>query len=544
MRYLDYINIVLPWLRDGLRRNLSERDLEKLQAAVSAGILAKVKPLHLQTLAQILGQVTPFAAAYSFQQVCALGFDETSDIRWNDLIFRYLVLPPMQGAARSGDNEFALVLEVTAYNHLFRRFEDTQYFCGLLRQWQPAFEAAGLRKGQNWRNTATLTDGVPLKVAFVTSAESMLAHNVMMINFARCLRAFCAEQIDCRVISLTGNDDNFRTAIQRAGVSVISIEGLSCVEPLDAARRHCVQNDITVAIWITLPIAMTFAFAMGLAPVQVFFAMKHHAIESDFIDGYITGGELGRFRRIGSRLWRNTIPSVEGLVSERGRDEARAIRARYSKYDTLLMTIAREEKTNNAPYLEAVAQILRKNPTAAYLWTGRRDNMEITTALRERGVGDRCFFVGWVDPLVYAHVMDIYLDSFPFPSGLTGMQAMAAGKPIVFCDSDDARRQSYGHAIKSGVAGDDESVRSSLLQIFTDREPMDLFLYAGNVAAYISAADQLIKNNDFRTKVGKAAERYIAKYQMNDQDSARGLARRLHEIVHEKLERRAQPIDG
>ena len=86
---------------------------------------------------------------------------------------------------------------------------------------------------------------------------------------------------------------------------------------------------------------------------------------------------------------------------------------------------------NNDEYAEAVAQILTQVPNSIYIWTGRINHPEISSRFRELGILDRCRFISWVNTALYAQVLDVFLDSFPFTSGHTAFESMATGYPVI-----------------------------------------------------------------------------------------------------------------
>ena len=99
----------------------------------------------------------------------------------------------------------------------------------------------------------------------------------------------------------------------------------------------------------------------------------------------------------------------------------------------VLACIGREEKMLNPAYIDALAQILAACPGATFVWTGRatrsHEVMEMMTHARKN---HRCRFIGWLeDTKAAATLMDIFVDTFPFGSGFTAFEAMAAGKPVV-----------------------------------------------------------------------------------------------------------------
>lgn len=114
----------------------------------------------------------------------------------------------------------------------------------------------------------------------------------------------------------------------------------------------------------------------------------------------------------------------------------------------------------------AIAEILQRVPDAYYTPLGLVNEQKkeyFNKFFQEYGVRDRVIFLGSVDnPSQYARSMYLYLNEFPFGSGLGILDAMAAGCPIVsMYDENGPQQGRYGghyfgidRTITSGKRGD------------------------------------------------------------------------------------------
>ena len=68
-------------------------------------------------------------------------------------------------------------------------------------------------------------------------------------------------------------------------------------------------------------------------------------------------------------------------------------------------------------FLLALGQILALNPHCAFIYTGREFGRR--RIARQFGVEQQIKFIGWVDTNLYAEVIDIFLETFPFGCGVT-----------------------------------------------------------------------------------------------------------------------------
>jgi len=97
----------------------------------------------------------------------------------------------------------------------------------------------------------------------------------------------------------------------------------------------------------------------------------------------------------------------------------------------------------------AIAEILQRVPDAYYVPLGLMNDQkkeQFNRFFQEHKVRDRVIFLGGVvNPSQYARSMDLYLNEFPFGSGLGILDAMAAGCPIVsMYDENGPQQGRYG----------------------------------------------------------------------------------------------------
>jgi glycosyltransferase involved in cell wall biosynthesis len=103
--------------------------------------------------------------------------------------------------------------------------------------------------------------------------------------------------------------------------------------------------------------------------------------------------------------------------------------------DSLLITTISQHLDNrlSSEMLLAIAEILQRVSNAYYVPIGKVVNTEkFLSFFRQRNLEKRVIFMGQVDcPSQYARSMYLYLNEFPFGSGLGMLDAMASGCPVV-----------------------------------------------------------------------------------------------------------------
>ncbi len=490
----------------------------------------------------ILGDVNPAELTMRLRALLdALGFLKTSDKRWNAKVFHELALPWMKEALASGYYDLALLLEERVYNVYIKQTETEQHFRDCFNRWVPAMREAGQCAGTglgpvSWPDG----NGAPV-VGFFLHNASLLAHVEVLLNMLEGLAQLEIKPFIPRVYVFSGDYPPMVERFAKLGVPVILLEQ-SCLEVghdlyrrLLCLRERCAEDKVTAMVWVSLAAVMPFAFALRLAPVQIWWAMKYHSVEFEEIDGYITTGGVSDYKEIGSRVWRNGRSGFTDLYNADLSSEAQKVRAQFGEFDVILGTFGREEKLNNETFLRSVSSILLSSPNAAFLWTGRTQLPAIQRRFEDCGVAKQCFFVGWVNTKLYAQVVDIFLDSFPFPCGLTVMEAMAAGKPAVLCASDEAYETGLHGMItpilkkEAGTAVEQDQVLDMFMP--DGREP--LYFCASNPQEYVQFALQLIRGPELRRRSGSAYQKFSEVFLQDVRKTAMSYSKHFLEIIEE-----------
>jgi predicted O-linked N-acetylglucosamine transferase (SPINDLY family) len=287
---------------------------------------------------------------------------------------------------------------------------------------------------------------------------------------------------------------------------------------------------VSALVWVSIAVHMAFAFSMRVAPVQVWWALKYHSLEFPEIDGYLTGAGAGSTKLLGGRLWRCAPLASDDWYRPQLAPRAAEVRAQYSRHQLLFGCMGRESKLNSEPFLASVARILKACPEAGFLWTGRERSSAIQGALERLGVAERCHFIGWVDTKLYAQVLDVFLDSFPFPCGFTLYETMAAAKPVVLFASPEAEETglyALVHPLLAGTAGTPEEIHKAR-SIFAEGK---LFHCARHPGEYVELAVRLAGDPHARSAAGAANHAFVHAFLSDRTRMARTIARHLVELA-------------
>ena len=164
---------------------------------------------------------------------------------------------------------------------------------------------------------------------------------------------------------------------------------------------------------------MGFLFSTRTAPLQIYWCHGNFEYDVIGIDKRIThildNRNESRFNFCKFRV--NTLEEFINPNANSYYNQALQIKNRWSKDIVILGSIGRLIKIDNKEYLEMVANVLKQNPDTIYLACGSGNIKELKEKVKQLGVEDRFYFEGQINPHIYGYVIDVYLNTFPEPSG-------------------------------------------------------------------------------------------------------------------------------
>ena len=433
----------------------------------------------------------------------------------------------LRSARTAGGLEAAFEIESTVYEVHVKQLEDETHFAHCVAQWKDAMREAGARFASTLPPTPRAAPGPLPRIAFFVHNVTRLAHVQMVVDLIEGNAQLPAPRFEAYVFCLVGEREAIER-LRRAGASVEVLFESSTrreVAPaLSILKRRIAEAGIDELVWVSLVVLLPFAFAMRLAPAQVWWALKYHSLDLDEIDGYVTGGGVeGGTKTIGGRTWlAGPVASAQWTSPEKAA-EAAAIRRSLGPSAIVFGCFAREEKLDSAPFLDAVARVLEAVPAAVFLWAGHAQHPGVQRRLEAAGVASRCRFVGWVDTKLYAQVIDVFLDSFPFPCGFTLYEAAAAGRPAVLFSSA-ASADTGANALIGPLLdqGDPERESARLARSIFHSGGENLCLRAFTVDEYVDLAVRAGTDAGFRERAGSAYRAFVERF-LADRSRAAGI---------------------
>jgi glycosyltransferase involved in cell wall biosynthesis len=466
-----------------------------------------------------------FAARFS-GAAALLGFSRAAPVQWNRAVLETVLAPWMRRALASDRLEPAFEIERNVYEIHVKQLEDEAHFARCVSQWRDAMREAGARFASSLPRVARGAPGALPRIAFFLHNVTRLAHAQMVVDLIEGNAGLADPRFEPYVFCLTGERETIER-LRRAGARVEVLYESSFRPGLRSAlsilRRRIAEAAIDELVWVSLVVLMPFAFGMRLAPAQTWWALKYHNLELPEIDGYLTGGGTeGGTKTIHGRTWL-AGPVASGEWTAPGKaGQAADIRRSLGAAGIVFGCFGREEKLNSEAFLDAVARVLTAIPDAIFLWTGREQLPQIQQRLEAAGVASRCRFIGWVDTKLYAQVIDVFLDSFPFPCGFTLYEAAAAGRPAVLFSSA-ASADTGANALIGPLLdeGDPEREAARLARSIFHAHGENLCLRAFTVDEYVALAVRAGTDPQFRRNAGDAYRAFVERFLADRSRAAR-----------------------
>ncbi|MFZ5530809.1 MAG: hypothetical protein ACOY4U_07150 [Pseudomonadota bacterium] len=533
----------LPLLREALERGDPSPSL-LTNIAVTARACGKIDAPLIQLLQQKLVGRRPIRETLSliFPLLNGLGFHKSSTYDNLERIHYGYALPMLRWSLAQGAFDHALALEVQCYEHFVKQRETEDHFRQKLNEWVPDMLAAGRRLRIRLPPLPAPVEGGRQRIGFFIHNASTLAHIEALINVLDGYQQLADKPFDPIIYCFGGEDAAMQQRFRQIGVPVILLDKEypetkdSFYSRLTRLRDRLHADGVSCLVWVSLAIMMPLAFAMRVAPVQIWWSMKYHGLGFDEIDGYVTSGSFSRTEIKQGRVWRAGRLQVSGRHDPSLRPEADAIVAQY-RPAKILGTLARHELIRSPRFLDAVIAILQRNPNAIFLWTGREEAADISGRFRDAGVIGQTRFLGWVNIKVYAQVLDVFLDTFPFGCGFTVLDTMAAGTPAVFMAADpQSEDPSYDRILWSMIDGKTGTAEDTALArgILADKDGAILFQHAIDSEDYVARATRLLHDSEYAKAVGDAEQRFMDAMMSNPSQSARDFVDHFMAVIAER----------
>lgn len=470
---------------------------------------------------------------------------------WNKLIFEKVVIPTTISALERNDFLYAdRVIACTDLSYAQQPMTE-QHNKACRDQYLPFLLKKGRELGKVFAIDSTeITVQKQITLGFVVNLMfNMCSPIVVLFNILKSLKKYSNYKFVVYAFYGKLTQDVLMLFKQNIDIDIVDLSEVrgqnfefdNYLDRLRTLKSLMKAQEVDIVFFIqSTYFFMALAATVRLAPKQVFLEMTggNSTFRIPEIEEYMCGGAVGEYKKIVNGYeWRCFQGKVSESLSPDPNIKARAMALRankFAQFEVLLGTIGRPQKIDNDEFIQMLSLVLKPNPQAAFLWFGNEELSSVKNKMRQYGIEKQCFFQGWVDSKLYANVIDIHLDSFPFPCGLTNRETMAAGCPNVFMYNEDTYNISMLQnilPILEKKAGTEEQ-QTKVADIFTSVESNKcLLLFSENIEDYAKNVNELIKNEAFRYKIGSAGKSFVDNYLESGSYLADIFVKHINEII-------------
>ncbi len=289
--------------------------------------------------------------------------------------------------------------------------------------------------------------------------------------------------------------------VKKLGVEYVSCHSLiddaalgmdySKVDKCVRMREKILSDNIDILIGGCHNFLDIFLYATRTAPLQIYWSHGSYDFDVRGIDQRIIHSDSDKEIDAEGFVFNGfVLPfDINEWVPHREKTKIEEIRKRFPKGSVILGSIGRMIKLDSEEYLEAVAEIMKKNRNTVYLACGEGGTENIRRKVAELGIGERFFFEGHVDAHLYGYVMDLLLDPFPLGNGTAKWEFALKenGKCFVMKETPSSDI-SYLHSMVSQF--ENAGFESDEIPVVFD------------IREYISVSDRMIKDIEIRKRAG------------------------------------------
>ena len=443
-----------------------------------------------------------------------IGFSEDSETPNLKPLATYLISYFANQAYDHDLFDLAFFFEAEIYTNYVTRFETNESFGYGMNLTTEAAVSAGHRHGERLGSINLAFQNVKPVVGFFFHQASMLAHINCIHQYLSSAHAKGFKDFRPVLFCLGGGDSEFERRFKDIEVDVVYLDVDRddkhiplITQRLYYMRELCQELQVDKLIWGCLTLNMAFAFSMRFAHEQIWWSQKWQNFNVGVVDKYIWSFGMCDEQIIYGHKWLTSWFQSDAWNETADFSDVNNVRKQFSG-KLILGTLSRAQKMSNPKFMKTICKILRQHENVIFIWTGRKQDAVVTEIFKAEGVLEKTQFVGWVNTETYANVLDIMLDPFPVGNGITAIQTMAAGKPVILTKNRGLDQLLGSFLSETQMQNNFTKQAQENFQAKSEKQ-LGYYTRAANAGEYISMANKVILDADYRSKVGEAFKRCV-----------------------------------
>lgn len=299
--------------------------------------------------------------------------------------------------------------------------------------------------------------------------------------------------LDLNFPQLGGSDIKIQKKIKELGFTFIECHErffnnknvlFTPVQKCLALRKIIIDMEIDVLIGMHSQAEYNFLFTTRTAPLQIYWSHGNLRYNIDNIDKKLS------HLYIDETSQKIDIPvDIKRYNPHKDNKQIESIRKLYPKDSLILGTIGRLTKLNSDIYLETISKIMKKYPKSVFIACGSGDSEELKLKLEKLSILDRFYFPGHIDANIYGHIIDIWLDSFPYSNGESKAEFYYKTDKYAILSMLSQNKEEHSKYINQWYESNKESIDSILKK--RDLTKKDFDFYNNDVSLRLQAFDEI-----------------------------------------------------
>lgn len=456
----------------------------------------------------------------------ALGFQKQNTINRLSLLSEHLVAGLANYAYDENKIDLAFHLEQLIYTVYINKCETEAAFKFGMALTKESARRAGQRATRHLSEQRFDFQNSKPVIGFFVHNASMLAHIANVHAYLKEVCAATSPKFQPIVFCLNGRNKEFSSKFREISVPVVYLDdgGINSSQSptaisdrLTVLTLKCAEFQVDKMVWVCLATLMAFTFSMRIAKEQIWWSQKWQDFDCSGVDKRIWSFSMNEREEISGNEWLCSWFQKDTWLETVSKKTVRQIRNQFDA-KVIVGCLARTEKIANTRYLNAICEILNANDDLLFLWTGRTKDPFVAEYFKSKGVHQKTEYIGWVDINIYARVLDVILDSFPFGNGNSILAAMQAGVPILLWKSSKESKTFdlvSGSFLNSSLDSNQDIDKVRMIFKGSECNPGGLYTCVDQDKTYVETANRLIRDADYRIEVGHAFQNFVNQMMRN-----------------------------
>ena len=347
-----------------------------------------------------------------------------------------LLYPVFTQALQRKDAEILFFLHTPlqfAWNSASQTQEDMTEFHTLVEKKLEHFIASKLQDRYQLKENLNKKDPDGKKVLAIVYDRLLSTHSVteVLYTFLKTLSTqstspYTIILYNLDFMELGGGDEEAEARFRALNITYVNLHtqlvgeksyDYDIVKKALRTRQRIIDDGVNILIGFNTRVEYNFLFTTKTAPLQVYWSHGNFSYQLDSIDRYIS-----HFAPTSTNVhdyhFFHIYQDFTQTLDENSLTQITKFKADYPPQTRFIGTISRLVKLDNMEFLTLIKNLLDADENLVFLACGPGMQEGILQKITDLGINPKRFiFTGNINTVVYAHIIEVFLDTFPMFQG-------------------------------------------------------------------------------------------------------------------------------